>query len=412
MTNTALDALADLPLPRPLLVVRDYFPPQVGGISTMMARVMTEVAPGEVCCLAGCRGAAFIDTPAGRARVCRAALPFRLPTPFDTIALSTALATIKLTHHIRVLILATVGEGYIGLLAQRLFGLPYVVFAHGNEVLSLRDSRWPRALESFRGASAIMANSRYTAGLLGEFGIPPERIRVIHPGCDPHEFRPIEVDIASRNRLLDGRAQSFTLLTVGNLVARKGHDLAMKAVARLRRTIPNLLYVIAGSGPHDQELRRLANELGVADCVLFKGRVPQEDLTALYASSDVFLMPSRFLSADDDVEGFGIVYLEASACGRAVIGGMSGGIADAVLHGKTGLLVDPGDVGALEDAILRLWRDPALRASLGTAGRQRVISELTWSHFRANVRTVVSESVQGLTAPPQASRSADTSDFS
>jgi phosphatidylinositol alpha-1,6-mannosyltransferase len=399
MSDVVDNPFVDRPLlPRSLLVARDYFPPQVGGISTMMARVMTEVAPREVCCLAGCRGDAFIATPNGPARIYRSALPFRLPTPFDTIVITTALSAIRLRHRTRALILATIGEGYIGLLAQRLFGLPFVVFAHGNEMLSLRDSKWPRAIESLRAASSVMANSHFTAGVVSEFGIPPERIRVIHPGCDAAEFRPIELDAASRNRLLDGQAHSFVLLTVGNLVERKGHDFVLKALASLRKTIPNLLYVIAGRGPHEGALRRLAHQLGIADCVQFKGHVPHHDLTSLYACCDVFLMPSRFLPADHDVEGFGIVYLEASACGRAVIGGRSGGIEDAVLDGKTGLLVDPGEVGALEQAVLRLWRDTGLRISLGAAGRKRILSELTWSHFGANVRTVVNDSLQARVA--------------
>jgi len=399
MSDVIYDGSADRPLlPRSLLVARDYFPPQVGGISTMMARVMTEVAPGEVSCLTGCRGDTYIATSEGAARVYRTPLPFRLPTPLDTIALGTTLSAIKLTRRVRAVILATINEGYIGLLAQRLLSLPFVVFAHGNEVLSLRDSKWPRAVESLRAAKIIMANSRYTAGLVGELGVPRERIRVIHPGCDPEDFHPIELDTASRNRLLNGQAYDFVLLTVGNLVERKGHDLVLKALASLRKIIPNLLYVIAGCGPHEGALRRLADQLGIADCVQFKGHVPHHDLNSLYACCDVFLMPSRFLSADHDVEGFGIAYLEASACGRAVIGGRSGGIEDAVLDGKTGLLVNPADVGALEQAVLRLWRDPGLRISLGSAGRKRVISELTWRHFGAHVRTVVNDAVQATVA--------------
>jgi phosphatidyl-myo-inositol dimannoside synthase len=393
MGDVTYDVPVDRPMPRSLLVARDYFPPQVGGISTIAARVMTEVAPREVCCLTGCHGDAYIDTPRGPARVYRSTFPFRLPTPFDTIALTAALSVIKLKHRTRALIVGTVGEGYIGLLAQQLFDVPFVIFAHGNEVLSLRDSEWPRAIEALRAASAVMANSRFTAGIVSDFGIPPERIRVIHPGCDTEEFRPVELDIASRNRLLDGQAHSYVLLTVGNLVERKGHDLVLKAVSSLRKTIPNLLYVIAGRGPHEGALRRLTRELGIADCVQFKGHVAQHDLISVYNCCDVFLMPSRFLPMDHDVEGFGIVYLEASACGRAVIGGRSGGIEDAILDGKTGLLVDPEEVGELEQTVLRLWRDAALRAALGVAGRKRIISELTWSHFGSHVRRVVNDCV-------------------
>lgn len=398
MGDVVYDPRVDQP-PRSLLIARDYFPPQVGGISTMMARVMTEVSPREMCGLAGCRGEAFIATSGGPARVYRAALPFRLPTPLDTVALTAMLLAIKLNRGIRALILATIGEGYIGLLARRLLGLPFVVFAHGNEVLSLRDSTWPRAIEALHSASAVIANSRYTAGVVAGFGIPPERIRVIHPGCDPEEFRPLSLDVTRRNQLLEGRAAGFVLLTVANLVERKGHDLVLKAVAALRSIIPNLLYVIAGSGPHEGQLRRMAEALGISDCVLFKGHTPAEDLTALYASCDIFVMPSRFLAADHDVEGFGIVFLEASACGRPVIGGRSGGVEDAVLNEKTGLLVDPEDAGSLEQAVLRLWRDAGLRATFGAAGRKRIVSELTWQHFGANVRAVLSESVQPLVSP-------------
>jgi phosphatidyl-myo-inositol dimannoside synthase len=406
MRDVACDVRVDRPMPRSLLVARDYFPPQVGGISTITARVMTDVAPREVCCLTGCHGDAYIDTPNGPARVYRSALPFWLPTPFDTIALTAVLSFIKLRHRTRALILATVGEGYIGLLGQRLFDLPFIVFAHGNEVLSLWDSEWPRAIVSLRAASGVIANSRFTAGLVSDFGIPPARIRVIHPGCDAEEFRPVELDAASRNRLLDGHANSFVLLTVANLVERKGHDLVLKAVASLRKTIPNLLYVIAGRGPYERTLRRLTSELGIADCVQFKGHVAQHDLISLYACCDVFVMPSRFIATDHDVEGFGIVYLEASACGRAVIGGRSGGIEDAVLDGKTGLLVDPGEVGALEQTVLQLWHDPALRAALGAAGRKRIITELTWSHFSGHVRSCVSDCVDAsvTTANVQGSR--------
>lgn len=400
MNDKANGSIGDESLPPSLLIARYYFPPQVGGISTMMARVMTEVAPRRICCLAGCQGTRFIDTPRGPGRVYRAAVPFMLPTPFDTIALASTLFAIKVSHRIRALVLATIGEGYVGLLARQLFGAPFVVFAHGNEVLSLRDSPWPRALESLRVASTIMANSRYTAGLLGEFGIPPERIQVIHPGCDPDEFHPVELDNARRNELLDGRGRAFVLLTVGNLVERKGHDMVLHAVAKLRKQIPDLVYVIAGSGPHEAVLRQLAGELGIADCVLFKGHVAARDLTELYAASDIFLMPSRFLAEDHDVEGFGIVYLEASACARPVIGGLSGGIADAVLDGKTGLLIEPGDVEALEQAVLRLWRNPELRTALGAAGRERIVRELTWKHFGANVRRTVNHSVAAGTGRP------------
>jgi phosphatidylinositol alpha-1,6-mannosyltransferase len=175
------------------------------------------------------------------------------------------------------------------------------------------------------------------------------------------------------------------------VVERKGHDVVLRAVARLRHTIPRLTYVIAGDGPHAAVLKRLASELGVGDCVRFLGRIQAEDLPGLYAASDVFVMPSRLRDSDNDVEGFGIVYVEASACERPVIGGRSGGVEDAIVDGKTGLLVDPLDVEALAASIERLWRYPELRATLGQAGRHRAMSELTWRHFAGRVCAAVRE---------------------
>jgi len=140
--------------------------------------------------------------------------------------------------------------------------------------------------------------------------------------------------------------------------------------------------------------KRLAGELGVSDCVRFLGRIEANDLPGLYAACDVFAMPARLRDSDNDVEGFGIVYVEASACERAVVGGRSGGVEDAILDGKTGLLVDPLSVEEIAAAIERLYRDPELRARLGTAGRRRAMSELTWRHFAARVCAAAHEATR------------------
>ena len=301
------------------------------------------------------------------------------------------LATLKLRHQVRALILATSAEGHVGLLARRALGLPFIMFAHGNEILTLRKTEWPRALAAVRSASAVLANSHYTAGLLHELGVTPARVRVVHPGCDTDRFTPNAAEAAAQRARLGIEPDSFMLLTVANLVERKGHDMVLRAVAQLRRTIPRLVYVIAGAGPHEAPLRQLASELGVSDCVHFLGRIEAKDLPGLYAACDVFVMPARLRDSYNDVEGFGIVYVEASACERPVIGGRSGGVDDAIVDGKTGLLVDPLSVEAIAATIERLWRDPGLRASLGAAGRRRATSELTWRHFAARVCTAVHE---------------------
>ena len=385
-------------LPSAMLVTRDYFPPQVGGISTMMERLVVHANWPRLHCLIGEKGPAHVRTAnGGTTRVHRSSAAFRLPHPVDSLYMAGLLAGIRVRHGTRALILSTNSEAYIGLLARRLFGLPYVMFAHGNEILALRDSKWPPGLNAVRTANAMLANSRYTASLLHGIGVPPSRVLVVHPGCDADHFSPAARRDDTRERLMKCSKDAFVVLTVGNLVERKGHDMVLQAIAALKDKIPELVYVISGAGPHDVVLERTAAELGIADRVRFLGRIPTADLPALYAASDVFAMPSRLREQARDVEGFGIVFVEASACGIPVIGGRSGGIEDAIVHDKTGMLVEPGDQAALVAAIETLWRNPQLRASFGAAGRQRVLAELTWKHFAAHVGAAVSDVVEGIT---------------
>ena len=388
------EAPAALAFPSTLLVARDYFPPQIGGISTMMERLVMHAASPNLRCLVGIPGATHIETTQGRARVYRASAAFRLFTPFDYVVMAALLAALKRRHQIRTLILATITEGHIGLLARSALGLPFIMFAHGNEILSLRKTEWQRPLAALRSASAVLANSRYTAGLLHQLGVMPARVRIVRPGCDTDRFSPNAAGAAAYRELLRIEPNCFMLLTVANLVERKGHDMVLRAIAKLRHTIPRLIYVIAGEGAQEPILQRLAGELGVSDCVRFLGSVPAQDLPDLYAACDVFVMPARFRDSDNDVEGFGLVYVEASACEKPVIGGRSGGVEDAIADGKTGLLVDPLDVDELAASIERLWRHPELRASLGRSGRRRAEAELTWEHFAGHVCAALHEATR------------------
>ena len=162
------------------------------------------------------------------------------------------------------------------------------------------------------------------------------------------------------------------ILTVGRLVERKGHDMVIRALPGIERAVGPVRYVVAGAGPEEPRLRALAREVGCASDVRFIGPVSGEDLAALYSACDVFVMPSRALAQRDGVEGFGIVFLEAGACAKPVVGGRSGGITDAVLDGVTGMLVDPADGAELQAVLIRLLDDPVEAQRLGARGRQRV----------------------------------------
>jgi phosphatidylinositol alpha-1,6-mannosyltransferase len=153
---------------------------------------------------------------------------------------------------------------------------------------------------------------------------------------------------------------------------------------------PDALLVIAGRGPDMSPLAKLCNELGVRGQVLLPGKVPSDDLAALYDRCAVFALPTES-GAGGQVEGFGLVFAEAAARGKPVVAGRAGGVVDAVLDGETGLLVPPGDAGATADALLRLFDDPALAERLGQAGLDRVAHELNWRRFAEGVLAAADE---------------------
>jgi len=221
-------------------------------------------------------------------------------------------------------------------------------------------------------------------------GVPQERITLVHPGCDADLFRPHVPDLELRRRLLGERVNDRVLLTVGNLVPRKGHDMVIRALPSVLRSVPNVTYLVVSSDFRNFEsLDKLAREVGVRDRLVFASDVAMADLPRVYGLCDLFVMPSRAVLEKCDVEGFGIVFLEAAACEKPVIAGRSGGIPDAVLDGETGLLVDPHSADEIASCIVRLLEDPSLCAALGARGRARVVNELTWSHVGQRVQDAV-----------------------
>lgn len=258
--------------------------------------------------------------------------------------------------------------------------IPVGLAAHGRELLFSPFSEGGAPDHAYgalrgwalEGADLVFAVSRYTAGLAGEAGVPDARIRVIPNGVDVERFQPGRKMVA-RKRLQVEEDQQL-ILCVCRLVPRKGVDVLLEALAQLDR--PDLLLWVAGDGPDRLALQDLALRLGLEQQVRFLGRVESAELPDLFAATDVFAMVPRHLPPD--VEGFGLVYLEASACGVATLGSTAGGISDAVLHEETGLLVPPGDVGATALALARLLDEPGLAEKLGARGRKHAEETATW----------------------------------
>jgi phosphatidylinositol alpha-1,6-mannosyltransferase len=214
--------------------------------------------------------------------------------------------------------------------------------------------------------------------------VPLERLA---PGVDVETFRPDVDGTAVRARYrLAGRP---VIVCVSRLVPRKGQDTLVRALPEVRRAIPGTALLLVGAGPYQAELVRLAASHGVADAVVFTGGVPHAELPAHYAAGDVFAMPCRTRRRGLDVEGLGIVYLEAAATGLPVVAGDSGGAPDAVLDGQTGYVVGGRDVGAVAERLVELLRDADLRRRMGAAGRAWVERDWRWDVIADRLRALL-----------------------
>lgn len=274
-------------------------------------------------------------------------------------------------------------SGWLLLLLRRLvrrFRLPLrlVAYVHGEEITTEdpHDPGHRRCRAVLLAADRIVVVSRFTLqavdALLGPDAAP--RTCLIENGVDSERFfpGPRRPDLLERYGLQD----RFVFISVCRLLEKKGLDQAIRAFARLLPTAPDACYLLVGAGPFEPELRRIAREEGVADRVILAGQVTEDELVAHYRLGDVFVMPNREV-ANGDTEGFGLVFLEANACGLPVIAGRDGGSRDAVRDGENGLVVDGRSVAAIEAAMRLLHDDASLRRIIAANGL-RVAAASGW----------------------------------
>jgi phosphatidylinositol alpha-1,6-mannosyltransferase len=369
-------------IPRTLVVTND-FPPRIGGVQQYVWNLVRHLPPDRVAVLAP-------NWPGWREHDASQPFPVhRRPTRFlwPTDHLARRVRAVAREHNAEVVLF---GHGLpLALLAPALTrtGIPCVVLTHGAELWM---ARMPGTRELLRRALSrareVTAVSDYTARSVRRALPSGVSLSILPPAVDADRFSPKTDGGALRERLrLHDRK---VVLCVSRLVPRKGQDTLIRALPLVRRLVPEALLLIVGGGPYRPRLEELAGE-APPDSVVFTGEVDDEDLPPLYAASDVFAMPCRSRWGGLEVEGFGIVFLEASATGKAVVGGYSGGAAEAVVDQGTGLLVEGSEPKAVSVAVAKLLSHPALAGRFGAAGRARVESSFTWPARAAEMAAIL-----------------------
>ena len=359
----------------PTLLVTNDFPPRAGGIQQFVHNLAVRQAPGSLVVYSSTsKGAAEFD-----ARqpfdVIREDTSVLLPTP----AVARRAAQIAQTYGCGAVWFGAAAP--LGLLAaglrERTEITRAVALTHGHE------AGWA-ALPGARSLLRRIAQGVDVVTYLGSYfrnRLAPvigdlTTLEHLAPGVDTEAFSPSVSGAEVRQRY--GLADRPVVVCVSRLVPRKGQDTLIRAMPAIRRRVPDAALLLVSGGPYRSTLEALAAENGVADHVFFTGAVPWADLPAHFAAGDVFAMPCRTRRGGLDVEGLGIVYLEASAMGLPVVAGNSGGSPDAVREGETGYVVPGRDVAATADRVAAVLADPALAARLGAAGREWVRARWRW----------------------------------
>ncbi|MFD7546700.1 glycosyltransferase family 4 protein [Streptomyces sp. NPDC059816] len=379
---------------RKTLIVTNDFPPRPGGIQAFLHNMALRLDPERIVVYAstwkrsreGVEATAAFD----------AEQPFTVVRDRTTMLLPTPRVTRRATALLREHGCESVWFGAaapLGLMAPALRAAGaqrLVATTHGHE------AGWAQ-LPAARQLLRRIGESTDTLTYLGEYTrsriagalTPAAAARMVQlpPGVDEKTFHPGSGGDLVRRRL--GLADRPVVVCVSRLVPRKGQDTLIEAMPRILAAVPDAVLLVVGGGPYEKDLRALAGTTGVADSVRFTGSVPWSELPAHYGAGDVFAMPCRTRRGGLDVEGLGIVYLEASATGLPVVAGDSGGAPDAVLEGETGWVVRGGRPEEAADRIVTLLGDAELRRRMGERGRAWVEERWRWDLLAERLRKLL-----------------------
>lgn len=363
------------------LVITNDFPPRAGGIQSFVHSLASRQPAGEMVVYAPAwKGAETFDA-AQDFPVVRHPSSLMLPVP-DVLRRARAIAA---AHDCDRVWFGAAAP--LALLAKPLGLTRSVASTHGHEV---GWAKLPGARRLLRKIGAevdvVTYLGDYTRARLAP-AMPGATLAQLPSGVDTTLFYPGAGGAEVRQRL--GLLNRPVVVCVSRLVPRKGQDILIRALPEVARRVPGAALLCVGGGPDQPRLQRLAAEVGVADDVVFTGSVPWQELPAYYDAGDVFAMPCRTRRAGLEVEGLGIVFLEASATGLPVVAGRSGGSPDAVLEGHTGVVVDGCSVSAVADAVATYLEDRELAQRTGVAGRAWVQQQWRWDVLAGRLRALL-----------------------
>ena len=379
------------------LLVTNDFPPKVGGIQTYLWELWRRLPPDTFAVITGSHPGADEFDATQPFRVQRTRQRVLLPTRdlrrrIDRLAGEVGANFVVLDP---ALPLGAVGPG----LAE-----PYLIVAHGAEITIAASVPGPkgRLARVLRASEGAVAGGGYVAQELRKAAGRPLEVAVVPPGVDTERFRPVPGCERAAIRASFGLpAQGPLVLSLGRLVPRKGADVLIDAMGLLKGSHPELTLAVAGGGRDRQRLEKRA--IHRAAPVRFLGKVPDDRLPALYACSDVFAAPNRTRWGGLEQEGFGIVFVEAAACGVPQVAGNSGGAPEAVAHGETGLVVDePADPAAVAVAVGALLDDPGLRERLSQRSRERAVASFSYDVLAGRLADYLAELGGRLAGRPPA----------
>lgn len=367
------------------LLVTNDFPPKIGGIQTLLWELWRRLDPTDFAVLTTPHDGSEAWDAAQAFRIERTREPVLLPHPglvrrIDRLARDIGARTVVLDPALPL--------GLVGPHLDR----PYQVLLHGAEVTV--PGRLPGASLALRrvlrGAEKVIAFGGYPAAEAERAAGRPLPLAVVPCGIDSARFRPLDPTERRAVRASYGLGDGPLVLSLSRLVPRKGMDVLIEASGRLGRRVEGLQVAIGGTGRDRKRLEQQVEALGAP--VTFLGRVPDDDLADVYGAADVYAMLCRNRWAGLEQEGFGIVFLEAAAAGVPQVAGRSGGAAEAVAHGETGLVVDePTDVDAVADALERLLTDEDLRHRMAEQGRARAIAEFDYDRLAPRLAAAIEE---------------------